>query len=251
MQPARVVRRWYLQVIWFLSVVPTGMVMTPALVRLAARLGVVLFCLAAAGCFVPGGGWTMRGGLDFRRRHKPSAFVELVDTRWDEFNRIAEMNISDGMADSNVVVAPVNPPGTGPAIGNPTAVPYPSGAGSTDSGQNPEPHPLPGMPEEPEPPPPGAGPTARRLPSAGPRYLPSSNEDTRARRPGAPGNDIDDDVLEPDEDDDDADINLSSYSRSSGRRTGTAWRRSNYAPATATQRPPLRPAASRLFSRPQ
>jgi len=210
------------------------------------RLGIVLGCMAASGCFVPGGGWTMRGGLDTRRRCKPSVFVELVDTRWDEYNRIAEMNITGGLADSDVVVAPSNPPGTGPGIANPTTVPFPSGAGSTDSGQNPEPHPLPGTPEEPEPPPPGAGPTARRTPSAGPRYLPSSNEDTRARGPGAQG-DIDDDVLDQDGDDEDADVNLSSYSRSSGRRAGTARNPSS----AATRRPPLRPAASRLFSRPQ
>ncbi len=34
----------------------------------------------------------MRTGVDVRRCMKPAVFVELVDTRWDEYNRVAEIN---------------------------------------------------------------------------------------------------------------------------------------------------------------
>ena len=81
--------------------------MPSQIIRVGAVLSAGFACLAASGCFVPGGGWTMRGGIDLRRSRKPSAFVELVDTRWDEYNRVAEMNMGlsgGGMIDARGAV---------------------------------------------------------------------------------------------------------------------------------------------------
>lgn len=47
---------------------------------------------AAAGCYIPGGGWTLRTGVDLRTHRKPGCYLEMVDTRWDEWNRVAQMN---------------------------------------------------------------------------------------------------------------------------------------------------------------
>ena len=218
--------------------------MTIVHVRTAVRLSVALLCLAASGCFVPGGGWTMRGGLDFRRPRKPSAFVELVDSRWDEYNRIADMNIAGGMVESNVLtpIAPpsnASPSGSGPVVPPPSGPPVPA-----DSGQSAEPHPLPGMPDEP--PTPESGPTARR-PSGGARFLPSSNRESQSLRPGAP-DEVGNDFLQEDEEDEDGNFNLSSYSRVSTGRPGTRGNRNSTASA---QKGTHRPAASRLFSHPR
>jgi hypothetical protein len=110
----------------------------------------------------------MRTGLDVRRYRKPSAFLELVDTRWDEYNRVAELNLMGGPIDPRAVVTPWCPPNGGamglpPGMnGAPSGMPSttpPNGTGE-DSGQ--EPNPLPGAPVETLPPPPGVGPTARR-----------------------------------------------------------------------------------------
>jgi hypothetical protein len=142
--------------------------MTTAVLRTGTRLGLLLVCAASSGCYIPGGGWTMRTGLDVRRYHKPSAFLELVDTRWDEYNRVAEMNLLGGPIDPRAVVTPWCPPNGGgmglpPGMnGAPSLAPMttpPNGAGETN-GQ--EPNPLPGAPVETLPPPPGVGPTAQR-----------------------------------------------------------------------------------------
>ena len=74
------------------------------------RLALVPVCLAASGCFVPNGGWTMRTGVDLRRMWKPSVFVEMVDTKWDEYNRVEELNTSCGYAHQGVVFEPSSPP---------------------------------------------------------------------------------------------------------------------------------------------
>jgi hypothetical protein len=55
----------------------------PTLLRIVASI----LPLAAAGCFIPGGGWTMRAGVDWRSLKKPGVYMELVDTRWDENHR--------------------------------------------------------------------------------------------------------------------------------------------------------------------
>lgn len=51
-----------------------------------------LLALLLSGCYIPGGGWTLRGGADLRTRYKPTVFVEMVDSRWDEYNRVACAN---------------------------------------------------------------------------------------------------------------------------------------------------------------
>jgi len=86
--------------------------MTPNRGRIACHMTALLISLTASGCFVPGGGWTMRTGIDLRRCRKPSAFVELVDTRWDEFNRIAEINSMAASTPSPAVIGP----GAGPSL---------------------------------------------------------------------------------------------------------------------------------------
>jgi hypothetical protein len=45
-----------------------------------------------AGCYVHNGGWTLRSGFDCRTHRKPAVFLEMVDTRWDEWNRVAQIN---------------------------------------------------------------------------------------------------------------------------------------------------------------
>lgn len=60
-----------------------------------ARIGCLAMIAAVvtlSGCYIPGGGWTMRTGVDFRTHRKPGAYVEMVDTRWDEWNRLAVQN---------------------------------------------------------------------------------------------------------------------------------------------------------------
>jgi hypothetical protein len=87
--------------------------MTPNRGRLVCHLTAMLIglCgLSASGCYVPGGGWTMRTGVDLRRHRKPSAFVELVDTRWDEYNRIAEINSMTITTTSAATVTPGSAP---------------------------------------------------------------------------------------------------------------------------------------------
>ena len=71
-----------------------------------------------SGCYIPGGGWTLRTGVDVRTLAKPAAFVEMVDTRWDEWNRVAIKNAtarharggSEVITVSTPVLTPANPP---------------------------------------------------------------------------------------------------------------------------------------------
>src|SRR5262245_10408402 len=139
--------------------------MTPALLQTASRLAFLPLALAASGCFVPGGGWTMRGGIDLRRHRKPSAFVELVDTRWDEYNRIAEINMMNSMGDPHGMAPPSGyGPSLAPTNGATSGVVLPGPvppAGGIPSG---EPSQIPGSTTEPLPPPPPSSdsPTARR-----------------------------------------------------------------------------------------
>ena len=49
-----------------------------------------------SGCYIPGSGWTLRSGIDLRTYRKPAVFTEMVDTRWDEWNRVAQMNAMGG-----------------------------------------------------------------------------------------------------------------------------------------------------------
>jgi hypothetical protein len=234
--------------------------MTTAVLRTGTRLGLLLVCAATSGCYIPGGGWTMRTGLDVRRYRKPSAFLELVDTRWDEYNRVAELNLMGGPIDPRAVVTPWCPPNGGmmglpPGTnGVPSAAPstMPANGAGEINGQ--EPNPLPGTPVESLPPPPGVGPTARRSPGDDLQPRGRQNSEGGAEGDGeAVDNDIDDET------DDESgyrpatpgnDGKLSSYRRSPRSNAASAG-----APTDRVQRVSgrsldtyRRPTASRLFS---
>lgn len=221
----------------------------------ASLAATALACLLVSGCYVPGGGWTMRTGVDLRRHRKPSLFCELVDTRWDEYNRVAEQNLSLGLVDPRTVVTPTNSTGNGlvaPLPGNGTEVQIPQGGvppatppvpNQTVPGDTTvpgpllnEPRQLPGAPADPVPPPP-PGVSATALRPRGPELLPQ------------PDKDVDDDDDTDDEDKDErADagagdqVELSSYQR----RTGT---RASGAADSSAGKVLRRPSASRLFRR--
>jgi hypothetical protein len=203
--------------------------------------------LIASGCYVPGGGWTMRTGLDTRRRHKPSVFVELVDSRWDEFNRVATMNLDSPVMEVNGAFEPNGQPNgqsgfTLPAVNGPmvpAAPPVPS---------NGEPNQLPGSPAEtcpPSPPLPSTdAPTALRGIEGAPK--PSAADDASLRAAG------DDDGLD-DGDDDGEDLarrNSNSFQRVSGRLNAKC-RKPSVSDARTRgdgEKTTVRPSASRLFS---
>src|SRR5258708_19219231 len=103
----------------------------------------------------------MRTGLDVRRHRNPSVFLELVDTGWDEYNRVATMNPDRPMMFETQEMITPYPPGAGPGVplpgGNgqgpgmtPAAPPVPPAFDSPTG----EPNPLPGAPVEALPPPP-------------------------------------------------------------------------------------------------
>ena len=225
--------------------------------RTAARLAALAVCLAASGCFVPGGGWTMRTGLDVRRYRKPSVFVELVDTRWDEYNRIAEMNLTG--FDPRAVVTPSAEPGPGLPNGLPAMPADPGMAPAGTNGTPPdgrplgEPNPLPGAPVDPLPPPPpaaGISATARRTSNGGPR-LSAAPFDYGESRAAVDDDSTGDEQNNGDQNDaadrtDPAEVSSSgSASRQQSRPQRLALQQ------TAASKPAMRPAVSRLFSRPQ
>ena len=104
-------------------------------------LTAALVAATLSGCYIPGGGWTMRTGLDFRTCYKPAAFLEMVDTRWDEYNRVALMN---------------NTPNYGPTIGTPVMLsPSASEEAQQRNMQYVPQNPTPAQPTTPVPPQPG------------------------------------------------------------------------------------------------
>jgi len=186
----------------------------------------------------------MRTGFDVRRHRKPSVFVELVDTRWDEYNRVAEMNLIGTMVDPRAVVTPGSFPNSGgmPLPGT-TVVPPAMLPGApqdcpTDGGRHSEPNLLPGAPPEPLPPPPGVGSTAQLPSTAGPQL------------DAAPANDAVDEV-QPVEAEGAEKVKLSSFVGVPCRRSSKTSDRAGDLPPEAPQaaRPARRPALSRLFSR--
>lgn len=235
----------------------------PAVFRILAGL---ILCAGGSGCFVPGGGWTMRTGLDVRRYHKPSVFVELVDTRWDEYNRIAEINSTGGMLDARGIVTPNCPPngGTVPPPGGsvpPPAMMSPPGQPAPPAGgRSAEPIPLPGAPVENLPPPPGVGPTAQRPRSGGPRLIAPADDAAQRSAAGDRRAAAADDDDEDDADDEDVagvsnrpvGVKLSSAVYVTGRRPRANETSIDASPTTAAAgKSPRRPVFSRLFSRPR
>jgi hypothetical protein len=220
--------------------------MTLTFLRTVSRLAILPVALAASGCFVPGGGWTMRGGIDLRRHRKPSAFVELVDTRWDEYNRVAEINMMNSMGDSQGVAAPTGygaplTPTNGMTLPGPPTSGIPVG----------EPNQLPGAPAESLPPPPplpsGDSPNAQSALS-GPQMGPSADSDDSLR---AQGDDEFNDAADADEELARSKSNW--VQRVAGRvKARSARSTTSTTRATSeTEKPAQRPGASRLFSRPR
>jgi hypothetical protein len=252
-----------MQVLCFLSVLPPETVMTPVFIRAGSLCVTAWFCLSTAGCFVPGGGWTMRTGLDMRRPRKPSAFVELVDTRWDEYNRVATMNLDLAttrrgrrmdMEWPGAVMVSTPPAANGVPAGNglpPGMVPEPPPAPSNGGHGLSEPHPLPGNSIEPfAPPPPPPLPT-----TDGPTAGRQSSGCAPAGDRSALGHSGDDDFEEASDDDEElASRRNTRFQRVSGCRPVKAGAGGTAASAGDTGsggKPLLRPSASRLFSRPQ
>lgn len=178
--------------------------MTPNRGRIICHLTALLIGLFASGCYIPGGGWTMRTGIDLRRYKKPSAFVELVDTRWDEYNRVAEINsmtvptaqpaaFTSGTAPGlmeGIGVPPASDPGMVPdssrmsqpgGNSSPTSDPPEPGFPGNPTGGTPtggEPNQLPGAVDAPASTPlPRDAPTARRSALDGPPMSASATDD--------------------------------------------------------------------------
>jgi len=213
-----------------MRILPSELEMTPNRGRMLCHLTALIVSVLTSGCFVPGGGWTMRTGVDWRRHGKPAAFVELVDTRWDEYNRIAEINTFTATS----TVSPAGfAPMSGPHLMEGISVPPASEARPEASTSNPpearfpgnssrvnvpqdEPGRMPGASDEPaQTPIPRNSPTARRTALEGPTADPSA-DDSSANEESAEG--------------------------------VTATAASVAAPAA---KPARRPMASRLFSRPR
>ncbi len=188
----------------------------------------------------------MRTGLDVRRYHKPSVFFELVDTRWDEYNRVAEMNLSGEIIDARTIVTPNLPPSPG-AVNAPPAMNGLPPAGLEDSHRHSEPNPLPGAPVDTLPPPPGAGPTAQRPATGGPQLDSLAGDETALR--------VED---EGESDDDESEVGdggtrvrLSSFPRipNRGVRPEGVPKADSAQSELATAKPARKPSVSRLFSR--
>ena len=202
--------------------------MAPNRGRMLCHWTALIISLSAQGCFVPGGGWTMRTGVDVRCLKKPSAFVELVDTRWDEYNRVALMNTYP----STVTVSPAGvAPGSGPSLLEGISAPPACDPRSEPSAPNPPEPRFPGnssgvnVPQD-EP---------GRLPAASdaPDQAPSPRNAPTARRTALEGPVVDSTAVD-----------------SSANEDPTADVTATAASAPAPK-PARRPMASRLFSRPR
>jgi len=228
--------------------------MTRAIARTSFCVVAALGCVATSGCYVPGGGWTMRTGLDTRRRHKPSVFVELVDTRWDEFNRVATMNLDSPVMEVNGIVVPNGQPNGPSGFALPAVNGQPGGMapGAPPVPPSGEPSPLPGSPTEALPPPPPLptteAPTAQRGPGGVSTGDPATSDEASLRTAG------DDSFDEGDDDDEDlARRNSNWFQRVSGRLSARC-RKTSASDARSTadgDNAAVRPSASRLFSRPR
>jgi len=81
--------------------------------RAMSRVLLASLACGIGGCYVPNGGWTLRSGIDLRTHKKPAIFTEMVDTHWDEWNRVAQMNAAYGASPGDSCPPVENlPPGT-------------------------------------------------------------------------------------------------------------------------------------------
>jgi hypothetical protein len=199
--------------------------MAPNRGRLICHSTALIVSLLASGCFVPGGGWTMRTGLDWRRHGKPAAFVELVDTRWDEYNRVAEINSFP----ASPAVSPAGfAPMSGPHLMEGISVPPASDARPEPSTSNPPEARFPGTSSGISPP--QDEPTRLPEDSETPTQAPMQRNAPTAQRTALEGPAVDSSA----NDELAADVTAASAS----------------VPAPAAK-PARRPMASRLFSRPR
>jgi hypothetical protein len=198
----------------------------------------------------------MRTGFDVRRYRKPSVFVELVDSRWDEYNRVAEMNMTGAVIDPRAVMLPASLPNAGgmplpgATIVSPAMLPSAPQGYPADGARHSEPNLLPGAPPEPLPPPPGAGPTAQLAPSGGPNLDAAPADDAATRDTATPASDDANEAL-PDEPGGADKVRLSSFRGAPCRRPAKAVDRAgDLGPeAPPTEKPARRPTLSRLFSK--
>ena len=124
--------------------------------------------LLLQGCYISGSGWTFRSGIDLRTCYKPAIFTELVDSRWDEWNRIAQKNAENAAPEVYYTSPPASGPMAWPSETEQPGVPPPAPAtplpapsdgqsarlpaGSSSQFASPyspnaEPAPIPGVPE--------------------------------------------------------------------------------------------------------
>ncbi|TWU13811.1 hypothetical protein CA54_26460 [Symmachiella macrocystis] len=146
--------------------------MTPS--RILKLLGLLIVLAPCAGCCChPKKGITLRGGLDFRECKKPSGFVELVETGWDERRRVQDLRWLENTdyAESTTPSVPTSSSPTKPAqsYSQPTTT-IPKVNQPPQSG-------VPPMPEElPPPPPVSTPPVPAPEPEAEPKLSPQLNE---------------------------------------------------------------------------
>lgn len=93
--------------------------MDPAWRKLATSLAGIGLMAGLVGCYIPGGGWTVRTGVDVRQIRKPAAFLEMVDTKWDEWNRVSQMNLYENGTAGPMVIEPVVTQGVPTVVNTP------------------------------------------------------------------------------------------------------------------------------------
>ena len=137
--------------------------MDPAWRKLATTLGGIGLMAGLVGCYIPGGGWTVRTGVDVRQICKPAAFVELVDTKWDEWNRVSQMNLYENGTPGPMVIDQVMTPAV-PVVENTPTPPLQAAPAAEQPaaprGLQPTPSPPEAAPADDVPVPPAAGNTS-------------------------------------------------------------------------------------------
>src|SRR5204862_78913 len=100
-----------------------------------------LLLVVLSGCYVPGGGWTLRSGVDCRTCRKPALYMEMVDTRWDEWARVAQVNTTPTRFVPQTIIDAPQPLQDGSTPAGP--VPQATDPGMPSTGEAREPYLLP------------------------------------------------------------------------------------------------------------
>ena len=125
-----------------------------------------LLLVVLSGCYVPGGGWTLRSGIDTRQCRKPAVYMEMVDTRWDEWARVAQVNTTPTRFVPQTIIDATPPASNGPVPDGP--VPQAIDPGIPSTGEAREPYLLPPANTNPPPVPSPPGPSAKNASLAAP-----------------------------------------------------------------------------------